>query len=185
MAKTVTITICGVRNPYDYAECMEPVKGDNTICRGCSDRAAKIDADNKRRRFQRSLRFTVTEKHLALLGHLNWHHYPGFAPGSPSVAHGSPAVNSKRPYGNSDVYADMAKILGIEGRNEETWEFPEGLEESLQWLHYEMHRVLEVMSSIKAWPEPGVYERDGCSADDKWVRGRSSYNFFPLDGGTG
>lgn len=47
----------------------------------------------------------VTEDHLKLLPELNieWDEYAEYA--------GAPEINPKRPYGNSDVYGDIAETL--------------------------------------------------------------------------
>lgn len=52
-------------------------------------------------------RFTVTDQHLALLRrtHIGYDAWTEF---------GAPEVDSKRPYGNSNVHLDLAEILGIE-----------------------------------------------------------------------
>src|SRR3989304_4564435 len=60
--------------------------------------------------------FTVTEEHIKLLKHMNvW--WDG-------TEHGAPGISPKRPYGNSDVYEDIADILGIsrqDENNDEDW----------------------------------------------------------------
>lgn len=50
-------------------------------------------------------RFTLTAEHVALLRRANvgWDH----------VEFGAPVIDGKRPYGNGDVYDDMATILGM------------------------------------------------------------------------
>jgi len=50
--------------------------------------------------------FTVTHEHLRLLrrAHVSW---------GEGEFLGAPSINSKRPYGNSNVYADIADILGV------------------------------------------------------------------------
>jgi hypothetical protein len=49
--------------------------------------------------------FTVTDEHLRLLrhGHVSWE----------DAEFGAPSINPKRPYGNSNVYADIADILDV------------------------------------------------------------------------
>ncbi len=51
-----------------------------------------------------TVRFTVTEDHLKLLRQM-WVDWC-------DDEYGAPAIDPKRPYGNSDVYSDMEKILG-------------------------------------------------------------------------
>lgn len=56
-------------------------------------------------------RFTVTSEHLKLLRRANitWD----------SREFSAPAIDCKRPYGNSSVYSDIAEILGIKPSNDE------------------------------------------------------------------
>jgi len=51
--------------------------------------------------------FTVTDEHLRLLGHAHvfWD----------EAEFGAPSIDPKRPYGNSDVYGDIAEILDVPG----------------------------------------------------------------------
>lgn len=51
-------------------------------------------------------RFTLTEEHLKLLrhAHVTWN----------DCEFGAPAIDCKRPYGNSSVILDIAEILGLE-----------------------------------------------------------------------
>ena len=48
--------------------------------------------------------FELTEEHIKLLRQMcvSWD----------DCEFGAPAIDCKRPYGNSDVYSDIAKILG-------------------------------------------------------------------------
>jgi hypothetical protein len=54
--------------------------------------------------------FTVTEDHLKLLRRA----YAGWD----DCEFGAPAIDCKRPYGNSDVIGDIAEILGVETNDE-------------------------------------------------------------------
>lgn len=56
-------------------------------------------------------RFVLTEDHLKLLRAMfvSWD----------DCEFGAPAVDPKRPYGNSSVYEDMAEILGVVGEEME------------------------------------------------------------------
>ena len=49
--------------------------------------------------------FTITGEHLRLLrsGYVTWQ----------DAEFGAPSIDPKRPYGNSDVYGDIAEILGV------------------------------------------------------------------------
>ena len=53
----------------------------------------------------RATEFTVTEDHLKLLRHACYVYW------DPGEGYGAPAINPKKPYGNSDVPQDVAKIL--------------------------------------------------------------------------
>ena len=76
----------------------------------------------------RSTSVTVTEAHLKLLGRLvigydDWTEF------------GAPEVDPKRPYGNSDVYSDMAEILGC--TEDET--------DLMDQLHHDLETVLQIL----------------------------------------
>ncbi len=74
-------------------------------------------------------RFTVTEAHLKLARrmYVRW---------DGSIEYGAPAVDPKRPYGNSDVEGDMRHILGLD-EDAET-------EGALRELHEQMTTVLQI-----------------------------------------
>jgi hypothetical protein len=76
-------------------------------------------------------RFTVTDEHLRLLrrAHVGWD----------EIEFGAPEINAKRPYGNSNVYGDIAEILGLvdgawQDEVEEDWPPPE-----LEWRFLRLH----------------------------------------------
>jgi len=76
-------------------------------------------------------RFTVTDEHLRLLrrAYVFWD----------ETEFGAPGINAKRPYGNSDVYGDIAEILGLvhgdwQDEVEEDWPPPE-----LEWRFLRLH----------------------------------------------
>jgi hypothetical protein len=79
----------------------------------------------------RSKRFTVTDEHLRLLrrAHVSWD----------ETEFGAPGINPKRPYGNSNVYGDIAEILGVvdgewQDEVEDDWPPPE-----LEWRFLRLH----------------------------------------------
>lgn len=78
--------------------------------------------------------FTITEDHLKLLRRANV--------GWDSGEYGAPAMDCKRPFGNSDVPMDIADILG--------WEYdPEfGPNQALRELCYAIHRELGTVLQI-------------------------------------
>ena len=94
--------------------------------------------------------FTVTEQHIKLLkaATLRWD----------DCEFGAPAIDCKRPYGNSDVCSDMAEILGIPNQ-------PENHDE-MRELHFYTLTALEIFLAVGKM-EIGAYARkdkyDSCS----------------------
>ena len=86
--------------------------------------------------------FLVTEDHLKLLPHL-WFNYNEW------TEFGAPEVDPKRPYGNSDVYDDIAEHLGIEpGGEPDGWgdaEFTQDQRDYMLQVHKDMTTVLNIM----------------------------------------
>jgi hypothetical protein len=86
-------------------------------------------------------RFTVTDEHLRLLrrAYITWE----------GGEFGAPGIDSKRPYGNSNVYSDIAEILGLvdgddwQDEVEDEWPPPE-LEWRLLKLHVETAIALQI-----------------------------------------
>ncbi|QGF20196.1 hypothetical protein SEA_SIXAMA_17 [Gordonia phage Sixama] len=86
--------------------------------------------------------FTVTEDHIKLakrtyFGYDAWTEF------------GAPEVDPKRPYGNSDVYDDIAEILGVE-REEDAWGDPvltSEQKERFDKLHREMETVFQILAA--------------------------------------
>jgi hypothetical protein len=75
--------------------------------------------------------FTVTDEHLRLLrrAYVGWD----------EIEFGAPEIDAKRPYGNSNVYGDIAEILGLvdgawQDEVEEDWPPPE-----LKWRFLRLH----------------------------------------------
>jgi len=79
--------------------------------------------------------FEITEDHLKLLDRM-W-------VGWESCEFGAPAIDCKRPYGNSFVYGDIAEIIGIEF--DEDHEFNDEQIERMNKLHKEMQTVLQIL----------------------------------------
>lgn len=94
-------------------------------------------------------RFTVTEDHLKLLrrAYVGWD----------GTEFGAPAIDCKRPYGNSSVYHDIAEILGIkpEGPDKETFSREQRF--LMLKLHEETRTVLQIALIIGRF-EAGEYE---------------------------
>lgn len=82
-------------------------------------------------------KFVVTHEHLKLLQRM----YVGWQ----QCEYGAPEINPKRPYGNSDVEADIAEILGWE-YEEDPWDgMPADLRAVAHDIHSEMQTVLQIL----------------------------------------
>lgn len=99
--------------------------------------------------------FTVTPAHLAMLKRLSFVHDWG------DYYLGGAAVSRRRPYGNSDLYGDLAELAGIPAPNwdaGEDWTEPQI--QHMLGLHYDMAQVLNM--AVERYPEPltpGLYAR--------------------------
>ena len=84
-------------------------------------------------------RFTLTSEHVALLKRMlvEWEDEP---------YDGAPAINSKRPYGNSDVCGDVAEIVGLTPSEDDDGEkqWPKGTRERCLALHRETEKALQI-----------------------------------------
>jgi hypothetical protein len=108
-------------------------------------------------------RFTVTDDHLLLLrrAHVTWDDWE----------FGAPGIDPKRPYGNSNVFADIAEILGVP-----LSEWADGDDEELtpdaEWrflrLHVETGIALQIGLATGEF-RTGRYVR-GNEWDDSWKR---------------
>lgn len=91
----------------------------------------------------------VTENHLKLLKnlHIDWD----------DTEFGAPCVNPKRPFGNSDVFADMAQILGFKLADyEKQAEKYDKQCDSLIKGYHELQECLQILcTNLKL--EPGKY----------------------------
>lgn len=94
-------------------------------------------------------KFTLTEQHIKLLRKANvtWIGYE----------FGAPAIDPKRPYGNSNVIDDMAGILG-EPVDEDGCADDE-VDHRLRTIHLETKTALQIVLETGAF-EPGNYERE-------------------------
>src|SRR5689334_18404739 len=114
--------------------------------------------------------FTVTEDHMKLLPHL-WFEYDAY------TEFGAPAVDPKRPYGNSDVYSDIAEHLGIKpelteeqvdyGWHPDDAEFSKEQRDYMFSVHRGMETVLNIMVRNNG-VKPGRYKASPYSVN--WVR---------------
>jgi hypothetical protein len=93
--------------------------------------------------------FNLTEQHIALLkrAYVDWQ----------DMETGAPAIDPKRPYGNSDVVGDVATILSLPE--------PEGGDyEKLLALHRETQTALQVILQFQSF-EPATFVRK-----ERWLR---------------
>jgi hypothetical protein len=108
--------------------------------------------------------FTVTDEHLRLLRHAYvWWEAGEFL--------GAPSIDSKRPYGNSNIYRDIAEILDVP----ETEWADEELNPSTdaEWrflrLHVETAIALQIALATGEF-RTGRYVRDDEWGSDRWRR---------------
>jgi len=105
--------------------------------------------------------FIMTEDHIKLLtnAYVSWEY----------CEYGAPAIDGKRPYGNSNVVWDIAEILGwivpsIMTDEEDddfydgTGKF-EGIHERAEKIHEETQTALQIILRTKSFV-PGTYKRD-------------------------
>jgi hypothetical protein len=131
-------------------------------------------------------KFTIKPEHLKLLENMyvDWD----------DAEFGAPAINPKRPYGNSDVVQDMIEILGLKELKEGIYEFEldgrkwllkgedkfnlylEGKDEEelvdiLCMLHKETQKALQICLTLQAF-EIGTFRRH--EYKDDWLKDISS-----------
>jgi len=128
--------------------------------------------------------FELTAFHIALLKRLEFGWHEGGYDGAPTV-------DFKRPYGNSDVLADIraiyAKLHGLsydDDPEDEELEFgfvrsdgtsfdAADLDEEIWGTHRQMETVLQILAKNPEGIAPGTYERSGPYLWD-WKRSESS-----------
>jgi hypothetical protein len=94
--------------------------------------------------------FELTADHIKLLqrAYVSWE----------ECETGAPAIDCKRPYGNSFVAGDIAEILGVTWEDPRDEGMPPDLEARLLKLHRETQQALEVILHTKSFA-PGRYRR--------------------------
>lgn len=102
--------------------------------------------------------FRVTEQHLLLAKQMRVSWW--------GDEFGSPAIDCKRPYGNSDVLKDISKILGEPGPDEEGC-FAVHVVNRYEALHDEMKTALQIFLTLQTF-QTGVYETDDLGYE--WMR---------------
>ncbi len=99
-------------------------------------------------------KFTLTQEHLKLIQRMNIRF-------EDDTYDGAPAVDIKRPYGNSDVMSDVAEIIGIEKAEDDCGEkyWPKGTRERCEKIHKETAKALQVCLAAQSF-EAGEYISD-------------------------
>lgn len=100
--------------------------------------------------------FKLTENHIKLLSNA----YVGWE----DIEFGAPAINGKRPYGNSDVVRDMISILFGEDLPDST---QAALEDYVRQLHNETETALQIILCTQSFI-PGTYEKTNPYNDRAW-----------------
>lgn len=97
--------------------------------------------------------FEVLPEHITLLrnAYVRWE----------DCEFGAPAIDCKRPYGNSYVYGDIATILDIKPEKTEDGyeEFTDEQESYMLRLHTETETVLQIIIDTGEM-KPGIYTRE-------------------------
>lgn len=107
--------------------------------------------------------FELTEDHIKLINRM----YVDFCD---EGYDGAPAVNLKRPYGNSYVIGDLYEIVhDKEAPDDPYGEISEEEQERLMELHRETAIALQIVLSTLKF-EPGLYYRPGKYERQKWKR---------------
>ena len=96
--------------------------------------------------------FTITEDHLKLLRSM----YVGWD----DCEFGAPAIDCKRPYGNSDVLGDIREILGLPINEEDDWRDEGEDADELRRLHKDMQTVLQILVRSTHGIYAGKYVKD-------------------------
>jgi len=105
--------------------------------------------------------FTLTDTHIKLLraAYISWD----------DCEFGAPCIDPKRPYGNSDVIGDIAKILVEPDTCDENGDCPVKTYDRLWRIHTETQTALEIILATGSF-EPGRYQADDYSRDWRKVK---------------
>lgn len=109
------------------------------------------DAETYYRKIRNATEFTVTDEHLKLLRRANV--------GWEDCEFGAPAIDCKRPYGNSDVISDIGEILGHDRRHwdpDDDGDYEETIANNFTQLHAETAIVLQIALATGEF-RPGRY----------------------------
>lgn len=99
--------------------------------------------------------FILTDQHLKLIRRMTVNY-------NDICEFGAPEIDPKRPYGNRDVYYDIAKILEIKPKDLEDPEdlrFTEDQAADMLEIHKSTAQALQVILASGSF-EPGVYISD-------------------------
>jgi len=110
--------------------------------------------------------FILREEHLKLLRRaiIRWE----------DCEFGAPAIDCKRPYGNSDVESDILEILKVKPaftHRDGTYEYSDEQEEYARILHKETEIALQIILIIGKF-EAGYYQADDYKNDWKLVKSK-------------
>jgi hypothetical protein len=111
--------------------------------------------------------FELTEDHIKLVTNM----YVSWG----DAETGAPAINPKRPYGNSDVPGDVYRVLhddvyyGDTHQDEygDELDMPEGMEEDYEKLHRQTETALQIVLCTKSFT-PGIYVKTEQYDDLSW-----------------
>jgi len=104
-------------------------------------------------------RFEVKEQHLKLISKM-WVQYNDY------TEFGAPEIDPKRPYGNSDVYDDIAEILNIKKKGDD---FTAKQEKEMLQLHMDTAIAIQIFF-VTGKMETGIYEKSQYGIDWKKIK---------------
>jgi len=107
--------------------------------------------------------FTVTEEHLRLLRHayVFWD----------EAEFGAPSIDAKRPYGNSNVYRDIAQILGVPASEWSDEEMEPDIDAEWRFLRLHIETAIALQIALATGEfRAGRYERNGEWDTQSWQR---------------
>ncbi len=123
--------------------------------RDAEDCERNDEKEKKINNIERLREFTITKEHLKLLRkmYVDWD----------DCEYGSPTINCKRPYGNSDVEGDIAEIIKFPRKGnwdgeEECWS--DEAEEKLYFIHRQMQIVLQIVLVTGEFKEGNYVKKD-------------------------
>jgi len=122
-----------------------------------------------------SLEFEVKQEHLTLIKRFNIKF-------DQDCEFGAGYIDPKRPYGNSDVYNDIAEMFGIKpegavyNTNEDGTEYRKFTQTQTNYLwklHVEAVQALKICCQTQSF-ETGLYRRERISMSSPWVKNENS-----------